>query len=132
MAETKKLDVMLKGDEALWIVPVLAASGGSNKDPKSPEISPIYGRLHGLPPLLVLVSRTETLRDDAVVLVDKVRSAGGTATLYMPEADLPHIWPVLNLPESVEDTAIIAHWMNGRWDAVEKEVAASKVEVEED
>jgi acetyl esterase/lipase len=57
--------------------------GGAN--PRHPHAAPIYGDLHGLPPLLIQVGAVETLLDDSIALA---RAAG--------IADVPvdlQIWP---------------------------------------
>jgi monoterpene epsilon-lactone hydrolase len=44
--------------------------------PQDPLISPLYGELQGLPPLLIHVSDREQLLDDAVRFDERARSAG--------------------------------------------------------
>lgn len=58
-----------------------------------PRVSPLYGDLSGLSPMLVFASTVEALRDDSVRLVDKVRLAGGRAEFRLEPA-LPHVWPL--------------------------------------
>lgn len=59
--------------------------------PRRPEASPIFGDLHGLPPLLVQTSTTELLFDEAVQLHEKALKSGVDSTLRAyPE--LPHVW----------------------------------------
>jgi acetyl esterase/lipase len=63
-----------------------------NLDPhKTPLASPLWGQHHNLPPLLLLVSASEVIRDDSVRLAASVRKAGGNATLYLPDG-MVHIW----------------------------------------
>jgi epsilon-lactone hydrolase len=50
-----------------------------------PLVSPLYGDLHGLPPILIHVGDWEILLDDAVRMAEKIRQAGGTVEL--------EIWP---------------------------------------
>jgi acetyl esterase/lipase len=45
-------------------------------DPRHPYASPLYGDPAGLPPTLILVGGDEVLRDDAVRMADKMRTAG--------------------------------------------------------
>jgi monoterpene epsilon-lactone hydrolase len=45
-------------------------------DPHEPLISPLYGDLHGLPPLLIHVGGHEPLLDDAVRFAERARAAG--------------------------------------------------------
>jgi monoterpene epsilon-lactone hydrolase len=69
-------------------------------DPRTPLVSPIYGDLTGLPPLLIFVGDTEILLDDAKRLAERARSAGVAADLRV-YPDMPHVWPFLSaiLPE---------------------------------
>jgi monoterpene epsilon-lactone hydrolase len=67
-----------------------------------PEISPLYARLGGLPPLLIQASRIEVLRDDAVRLGARARDAGADATVQLWDG-VHHVWPLFTwLPESRE------------------------------
>ena len=84
-------------------------------DASDPRIAALEGELGGLPPMFVMASATESLRGESIELVRQVRQAGGHAEYYEPPQDLPHVWVTMNLPESVEDTAILAHWIVGKW-----------------
>ena len=46
-----------------------------SRSPKDPLISPIYNRLHGLPPLLVVAGERELLRDQIVEFAKRVKEA---------------------------------------------------------
>jgi acetyl esterase/lipase len=62
--------------------------------PELPEASPVFADLHGLPPVLIQVSGTELLLDDALRLHEKAISCGVKSTLSVfPE--LPHVWQIL-------------------------------------
>lgn len=50
-------------------------------NPASPQSSPLFGSLHGLPPTLVQASDCEMLVDDARRYVNKARSQGSPAVL---------------------------------------------------
>ncbi len=52
-------------------------------DPRDPSMSPLFGELAGLPPLLVHASRDEVLRDDAIALHERARAAGVDCTLHL-------------------------------------------------
>lgn len=56
-----------------------------------PYCSPLWGDHHDLPPLFLLASNSEVLRDDAVRLAESVREAGGAAELSLPDG-MVHIW----------------------------------------
>lgn len=62
-------------------------------DLKDPRVSPLYGDFRGLPPLLVLVSETEMLFDDARRMVEKARAAG-VDVRFEPRPGLCHVWPL--------------------------------------
>jgi len=47
-----------------------------DRDPREPEISPLYGDYSGLPPLLLHVGDSEVLLDDTLRVADKARKAG--------------------------------------------------------
>jgi acetyl esterase/lipase len=69
-------------------------------DAKIPLASPLYGNLHGLPPLLILVGTNEVLLDDSVRLANRARAAGAEVKLDIwPE--MLHVWPLFAafLPE---------------------------------
>ena len=60
-------------------------------DPRSPMASPIFGDLAGLPPVFIQVGEPEVLSDDARWLAQRLRDAGGEATLEV-WPDMCHIW----------------------------------------
>jgi monoterpene epsilon-lactone hydrolase len=66
---------------------------GSN-DPTHSWISPLYGDLHGLPPILIEVGDHEILLDDARRFAEKARSAGVEMTLHVWEG-MVHCFPLL-------------------------------------
>jgi acetyl esterase/lipase len=72
-----------------------------NQDPHNPLISPHYGCLDGLPPLLIHVGEDEILLSDSIRLADKARSAGVDVNLKVwPK--MWHVWHtfVPYLPEA--------------------------------
>lgn len=71
-------------------------------DPRTPNASPLYADLTGLPPLLVQVGTRESLLDDARRLVERARAAGVDVTLTEYE-DVIHMWVVSgpDIPESL-------------------------------
>lgn len=72
--------------------------GGRN--PKDPLISPAYGELHGLPPLMVHVGSREILLDDARAIRRNAKRAG-VRMMYREWPDMPHVFPLFHryLPE---------------------------------
>ncbi len=77
-------------------------------DPCSPWISPLYGDLHGLPPLLIDVGNDEMMRDDSTRFAEKARAAGVEVTLDVAEG-MVHCYPLLPdfIPESRQAMAEI-------------------------
>ncbi|CAB4850677.1 unannotated protein [freshwater metagenome] len=74
---------------------------------QTPLASPLYGDHHDLPPLLLLASDSEVLRDGSVVLGERVRAAGGSAVVVL-EPDMVHIWTLFPfLPEAAKSMSQI-------------------------
>jgi epsilon-lactone hydrolase len=74
-----------------------------NHDARAPLISPHYGDLTGLPPLLIHSGEDEILLSDAERLADNARHAGVDATLTVwPK--MWHVWHILapHLPEAMQ------------------------------
>lgn len=71
--------------------------------PVNPDVSPLRGDLSGLPPMLIQVSESEMLFDDARRYVNKARAAGTPARLQSWPG-LLHVWHILNpeVPEANE------------------------------
>jgi len=81
----------------------MADTGG---DPHNPLASPLYGDLHGLPPLLIHVGSDETLRDDSTELAARARAAGVRVELTLWPA-VPHVWQLFHafVPEGRQSLA---------------------------
>lgn len=67
---------------------------GAN-DPKHPWISPLFGDLRGLPPLMIVVGDYETMRDDAVMFAEKAKAASVDTTLRVGE-EMVHVFPLMS------------------------------------
>jgi monoterpene epsilon-lactone hydrolase len=65
-----------------------------DNDPGLPWISPLYGDLHGLPPLLIYVGEYETLLDDSIRFAAKAEAAGVEVTLRVGEG-MVHCYPLM-------------------------------------
>lgn len=65
-----------------------------DNDPCLPWISPLYGDLHGLPPMLIYVGENETLLDDSTRFAEKAKAAGVDVTLRVGEGMI-HCYPLL-------------------------------------
>ena len=92
----------------------MAAAYLAGADPRHPLASPLFSdHLGDLPPVLVEVGAHEVLLDDALGLVERIRAAGGTATVTVwPE--LVHVFqafPSTLVPESDQSIAAIAAFL---------------------
>jgi acetyl esterase/lipase len=61
------------------------------RDPRNPLVSPLYGDLHGLPPLLIQVGSAELLYDDGRRLAQRARRAG-VAVQFEAVPGMVHVW----------------------------------------
>jgi epsilon-lactone hydrolase len=80
--------------------------------PNDPLASPLCGDLTGLPPLLIFVSDTEVLLDDATRLAQKAKAAGVTVDLQIWHG-LLHVWPIFirHLPEARATIPLIVQFL---------------------
>ncbi len=95
MQELDGIDPWLSAD---MVLPAARSYAGA-ASLEDPLVSPLYGDLAGLPPMLVHVGTDEILLDDAVRLVERARAAGVDASL----GRFPGLWHVFQafpLPES--------------------------------
>lgn len=72
----------------------LARHYAGQEEPTLPYISPLYGELQGLPPLLIYAGEDETLCDDAVQFAAKAKAAGVDTTLVVGEG-MFHCYPAM-------------------------------------
>jgi acetyl esterase/lipase len=80
---------------------------------KNPLVSPLLGDLRGFPPLLVQATPPELLFEDAREIVEKVKAAGGDATLQAWDG-MVHVWQLFFLgefPESQEAIDKVGEWV---------------------
>ncbi len=84
-----------------------------DEDLKNPLVSPLYANLKGLPPMLIQVSNTEMLYDDAIRLAEKAEDAEVDVTLQI-WAGLIHWWHLFQkaIPEACEAIEKIAGYIN--------------------
>lgn len=87
--------------DAASVVPAGKLYYGDAYPATHPLISPLYGDVQGLPPILIQVGDWEILRDDSTRMADKIRAAGGQVELEV----WPGMWHVFQgfaqmLPES--------------------------------
>jgi acetyl esterase/lipase len=84
-----------------------------NQDVYNPLISPHYGDLKGLPPLLIHAGKDEILLNDAERLANNARHAGVNVTLTIwPK--MWHVWHILvpYLPEAIQATNEIGSFVH--------------------
>jgi acetyl esterase/lipase len=72
-------------------------------DPTQPLISPLYGDLADLPPLLLYVGEEESMLDDSTQFAKKARNAGVNVRLQVGKG-MVHCYPALSplFPEARE------------------------------
>lgn len=80
--------------------------------PCDPVVSPVYGDLAGLPPVLIQASETEILYDDARRYANRAQQAGSPVTLQSWNHTL-HVWHIFagQLPEAEEAFAQIGAFL---------------------
>ncbi|MFJ3774594.1 alpha/beta hydrolase fold domain-containing protein [Streptomyces sp. NPDC090075] len=83
--------------------PLIARDYLGGHSPENPQASPALADLTGLPPLFVLVSGSELLRDDSFSLATRAGSCGVETVLEIWPA-MHHAWPICGviLPEALE------------------------------
>jgi len=76
---------------------------------RDPQYSPLYARLHGLPPAIFSVGAQDAVLDDTLFMAQRWRAAGNSADIEVyPEA--PHLF--MNLPTAM---AAEARWRMSRF-----------------
>lgn len=82
-------------------------------DPNHPYVSPAKGDLSSLPPLLITVSESEALRDDAYKVFHKAKTEG-VAVELISRKKMPHVWPIMYplLPEARKDMGRIVKFLS--------------------
>lgn len=84
-------------------------------DPENPYVSPLFGDMTGLPPILIQVGDDETLLDDSVRFAEKAKNAGVEVTLKVWKG-MFHCFPLLApmFREATEalDEACLFIWEN--------------------
>ena len=96
MQTQAKADVMFNPDS----LPEAASFYLDGQPATTPLASPLFGDLHGLPPLMIHASRHEILLADSTRLHDKARQQGVVSELHLRDK-LPHVWPtMIMLPEA--------------------------------
>jgi monoterpene epsilon-lactone hydrolase len=96
------------------VIPAAAHYVG-NGSPTNPLISPLYGDLAGMPPLLIHVGDYEILRDDSTRLAEKAQAAGVDVTIRVWEG-MWHVFQTLaaRVPEARESVDEVGAWVQSR------------------
>jgi acetyl esterase/lipase len=82
--------------------------------PTNPLASPLYGKLAGLPPLLIHAGANEILRDDATRLGERALNAGLDVSVEI-YADQPHAFQLFDmLPEAQASVARLGAYIKSR------------------
>ena len=88
----------------------LAASYFQGHEPTDPLVSPLYGDLRGLPPMLLTAATNEVLFNDTTRLAERAEKAGLKVTLELVD-DSVHVFPVFPfLPEATAALDQFATW----------------------
>jgi acetyl esterase/lipase len=84
-------------------------------DPRDPLISPVYGDLRGLPPLLIQAGGDEILLSDAQKIAELASQAGVDVTLRVYPG-MWHVWQIFGpyLPEARQALAELNHFIRQR------------------
>jgi len=90
----------------------------AGRDPKTPNASPLFADLRGLPPLLIHVGTAETLLDDSTRFAERARAAGVDVELEVWD-DMIHVWHAFAflLPEGQQAVERIGQYLRRRWAA---------------
>lgn len=85
----------------------------AGQDPALPYISPLFGDLHGLPPLMINAGEYDTLFDDSMRFVAKARAAGVEVT-FREGPQMIHCYPLLAglFPEATQALDEICGFIN--------------------
>ena len=87
-----------------------------HNDARDPLISPVFGDLKGLPPLLVHAGEDEILRQDAVRIASQA-GAGGVDVRLEIYPRMWHVWQLfLTLPQAVQSLEDIAHFLSSHFE----------------
>jgi cation diffusion facilitator CzcD-associated flavoprotein CzcO/acetyl esterase/lipase/short-subunit dehydrogenase len=100
-------DAMFSGEGLAHLADAYLAGA----DPAQPLVSPLFGELAGLPPLLIHVGADEVLRDDALRLAEQARAAGVPVELEVFPV-VPHAWQLLwRVPEAKRSVAAAVRFL---------------------
>jgi epsilon-lactone hydrolase len=82
-----------------------------NHDAHDPLISPVFGDLHELPPLLIHAGEDEILREDAIRIANVAKSANVDVRLEIYPR-MWHVWQInLTLPQAIQSLDDIVQFL---------------------
>lgn len=84
----------------------LGVAWAAAHDPRDPEVSPLFGRLRGLPPTAVLVGTRDVCLPDCEVLAARM-----PGVRMRVEEGSPHVFPLLPTPEGRAGRAAIIRFV---------------------
>jgi acetyl esterase/lipase len=91
VTENSRRDHFFPGDRVTDLADMVLG----DLSPDDPRASPLYADFPQPPPVLLQVSDSEILRDDAVRMAERLKRAGGAAELQVwPNA--PHVWQIFD------------------------------------
>ena len=105
-------DPMLSAETARTI----AAHYIGDHDPQDPLISPVFGDLSGLPPMLIQVGDHEVLLSDSVDFAERAKAAGGSVKLEVWDEAFHVFQSMPMLPEAAEALASVAGFLESTWE----------------
>lgn len=105
-------DPILANIGIFWGIPAYLGIGNPTEI-KNPLVSPLLADLRGFPPLLVQATPPEILFENARQFVERVKAAGGKATLQTWDG-MVHVWQLFFIgafPESQEAIDKVGEWV---------------------
>ncbi|MDO8864105.1 alpha/beta hydrolase [Haliea sp. E1-2-M8] len=89
---------------------------GEGVDPRQASASPLFGKLHRLPPILLQVGECEVGLDDSRAFADKLRESGGQVQLSVWD-HMIHVFQQFgnDLPEARQAIAEIGEFLQTHW-----------------
>lgn len=97
------------------VVALVAESYLAGTEPTTPYVSPLYGDLAGLPPVLIQVGSREVLLSDAQRFADALQRAGCVGTLEVWPG-MVHVWHLhhARLGKARQAVARLGGWLGAQ------------------
>jgi monoterpene epsilon-lactone hydrolase len=116
----KASNVVFKNDVGLppSFIEAVGPAYLADADPRDPLVSPIYGDLRGLPPLLIQAGSEEYLKEDCVRFADRACRAGVDVKLSVYPG-MWHVWQIFYpwLPEASQAVNEIRNFVGSVWNS---------------